>query len=348
MISRLDRKKQRKTRLRRKLLLLTGFLMIGGGTIFANQYETMSTSSDTETMANQTDATEEDDLDNDDMVSGNEAAAAENDPLTFLLVGIDDEEEGGVARTDTIMLARYTPNQDDLRLASLMRDSYVEIPDHTDNKLNAAFSHGGIELLEETIEKNFDIEVDNYAKVNFDGFTEVVDIVAPDGIEIEVDDPMHYTDQAGDLSIGFDSGTHQLDGSETLKYVRYRGDQDNDFGRVNRQQEVLTLLKDELFSLSGVTKVPQLIGSIRPNIATDLSAGKMLSLGREALTGEVEDFDTLTVPVEGAYEDEYYSHAGAVLELQMEENREALHEFLGEDKESPEQLDQARHTNSTD
>ncbi|SFE73106.1 LCP family protein [Alteribacillus iranensis] len=247
--------------------------------------------------------------------------------LNFLLVGVDDKESGA-ARTDTIMLANLKPTSGEVKLASIMRDTYVEIPGHQNNKINASFSFGGIDLLKETVEDNFNIPIDYYATVNFDGFVEVVDTLAPKGLEIEIEDRMYYSDHSGDVYIDFQPGNHNLDGEETLNYVRYRSDHENDFGRVRRQQEILRTLKDKLFSASSVVKVPQLIGAIRPNLDTDVSTSKMIGLGKDIMLHPVDHIDTMRIPTEDAYTDQRYSHAGAVLEPDLEKNRQILHEFF--------------------
>ncbi|PSL50931.1 LytR family transcriptional attenuator [Salsuginibacillus halophilus] len=250
------------------------------------------------------------------------------EPMHVLLVGIDEKEHESHARTDTMMAAKYDPGVNEIRLASLMRDTYVDIPGYGENKLNAAYAYGGIELLEETVEKNYELDFDHYVKVNLDGFSDIVDIAAPDGLEVDIEQEKSYTDQAGGLNIHFTPGKQKLDGEETLKYVRFRSDEENDFGRVARQQEVLELLQNELLSFSTVARVPQLIGAIRPNLETDISAGGMLSLGRDAVTSDIKNIETLTVPVEGTYQHEYFSHAGSVLKIDHDETQDILEDFF--------------------
>lgn len=257
------------------------------------------------------------------------APEEELDYINVLLVGLDDEEE--VARTDTIMIGQYRPDEGKIKLVSLMRDMYVDIPGYRKNKINASFAFGGLELLRKTIKENFDVEIHYYAQVNFDSFERIVDTLAPNGIEVEVERSMHY--QSGSLTIDFQPGIQNMNGKEALKYARFRNDHENDFGRVKRQQQLLSVLKDEIMSLSGVRRIPQLLGSIDPYIQTNISAPKMLSYGRDLFLSSVDDIETLTIPVEGGFWDEAYPHAGAVLELDWEENRKALHDFLQIEKD---------------
>lgn len=251
-----------------------------------------------------------------------------NKPIYVLLVGIDTTEEN-LARTDTIMIAQYHPKKGSLKLASIMRDSYVKIPNHGQNKVNASFFFGGLELLRQTIKENFAIDLHHYAMVNFDGFIQVVDTIAPKGLDVNIERNMHY--ENGSVKINFEQGEHRLTGEEVLNYVRYRSDPDNDFGRVKRQQQIMKLLKDELISFRGITKIPQLIGSVEPYIQTNVTTAKALSYAKDFIINPVDEVETMTIPMENSYVDKYYPHAGAVLELDIEKNKQALHEFFALD-----------------
>jgi LCP family protein required for cell wall assembly len=245
--------------------------------------------------------------------------------IHVLLVGLDNED-GGAANTDSMMIAQYQPQEGKAKLVSLMRDTYVSIPGYRNNKLNAAFSLGGPELLRKTIKENFDIDIHYYALIDFNGFVRVVDIVAPKGIEINIQRRMYYSQ--GKDHIDFQPGPQYLDGNQALNYVRFRSDHENDFGRVRRQQEVLGLMKDDLLSFYGVTRLPKLLGSIDPYIQTNLTNKELIAYGRNFFAKPIDGLETLTIPIEGGFVDSLYSHAGAVLELDMEKNNQALHHFL--------------------
>lgn len=247
--------------------------------------------------------------------------------VNFLIVGVD-EEASGAQRTDTIMIVQTYPKKGEVKLASIMRDSYVEIPGHQNNKINASFAYGGIDLLIETIQENFDIPIHYYLTIDFDGFIQLVDTLAPEGLEIEVKNDMYYQDHSGNVNIQLPSGTKRLDGEDTLNYLRFRSDKENDFGRIERQQEVIQLLQDEIMSLSTVLKVPDLINIIQPRVETNLSTSNMLRLAKDYFLQPIDEIETLRIPVDDAYTNEKYSHAGMVLELDMEENKNALHHFF--------------------
>jgi polyisoprenyl-teichoic acid--peptidoglycan teichoic acid transferase len=107
------------------------------------------------------------------------------DQINILLLGIDSRGEEH-SRTVTIMIAHYDAKNHQPKLVSIMRDSYVNIPGHGKQKINAAYAFGGPELLRKTIKENFDIDVNYYAIVDFKGFPKVVDPIAPNGIEVDI------------------------------------------------------------------------------------------------------------------------------------------------------------------
>ncbi|MFD1737802.1 LCP family protein [Bacillus salitolerans] len=247
--------------------------------------------------------------------------------LNVLLLGVDSRGEKK-SRTDTIMVAQYDMEARTVKLISIMRDTYVEIPGYKNQKINAAYFYGGTELLRQTIQKNFGIDLEYYSIVDFKGFTKIVDTLAPDGIQVNVKKRMRYRDGAGTINIDLHPGEQYLDGKQVLDYARFRNDREGDFGRVERQQEVITKLKDELLSLKGIMKIPRLLGTLTPFLETNMSQMKLVDLGTEFFIHPVEDIETLRIPVDDSYKNKNYSHAGAVLEIDFEKNREAINHFL--------------------
>lgn len=250
------------------------------------------------------------------------AKVDEQGRINVLLLGVDSRGEEK-SRTDTIMIAQYDPKQGTAKLVSVMRDTYVEIPGYKNYKINTAYFLGGPELLRKTLEENLGVDLHYYALVDFKGFQQVVDTLAPNGIEIDVEQSM-----SKNIGVSLEPGVQMLDGAELLGYARYRADAKGDFGRVERQQEVINALKDELISVNGVTKLPKLIGTVQPYIETNVDGTEVLGILKDFILNTPEDIETMTIPIEGSYTNESYSHAGSVLEIDMEENKAALDEFL--------------------
>ncbi|MFC7783834.1 LCP family protein [Rossellomorea sp. GCM10028870] len=246
----------------------------------------------------------------------------ENGKVNVLLLGVDSRGEEK-SRTDTMMLAQIDPKTNETKLVSFMRDIYVEIPGYKNYKLNTAFYLGGPELLRKTIKHNFDIDIQYFMVVDFKGFEQSVDILAPEGIEMDVEKAM-----SENIGVSLQPGVQNLNGKELLGYARFRADAEGDFGRVERQQKVINALKDEVLSIGGVTKLPKMAGSIQPYIKTNMSKLDQISIAKDILLSNTSDMDKLTIPVEGSYGFGSYSGVGSVLEIDFEENTKALKDFL--------------------
>jgi polyisoprenyl-teichoic acid--peptidoglycan teichoic acid transferase len=246
------------------------------------------------------------------------------DKINILLLGVDSRGEEK-SRTDTIMIAQYDPENQKAKLVSLMRDIYVEIPDKQSYKINTAYFLGGPELLRKTIKQNFDIDIHYYAVIDFKGFESVVDTLAPNGIEMDVEKRM-----SENIGVVLQPGLQNLNGKQLLGYARFRHDANGDFGRVERQQKVINALKDEAISINGVAKLPKLVGTIQPYIDTNLAGLDLLAVGKDFFLHPPADIETLTIPVEQSYTMENYEHAGSVLEIDFEENKQAIEQFLNE------------------
>ena len=170
---------------------------------------------------------------------------------TWLLVGSDSrsdlspEQQDALAtggdvgdRTDTIMLVHIPALTSDVpaTLVSIPRDSEVSIPDNGDNKINAAFSLGGPQLLVQTVEQATGIRIDHYAQIGFAGFADVVDAVG--GVTLcpaePISDPL--------AGIDLPAGCQKLNGRNALGYVRSRATARADLDRMVNQREFLSAL----------------------------------------------------------------------------------------------------------
>jgi LCP family protein required for cell wall assembly len=242
--------------------------------------------------------------------------------INVLLLGSDSRGEEH-ARTDSIIIAHYDQDTHQSKLISIMRDTYVNILGHGKQKINAAYAYGGPELLRQTIKENFDINVNYYAVVDFEGFSKIADIIAPDGIEVDVPHEMTYG-----IGTTINPGKQVLHGDKLLGYVRFRHDKLSDFGRVQRQQEVIKKLKDQALSVSTIIKLPKILGVINPYVETNLDTPTLISLGKDLLTNQSNDLKTMRIPVNGSFTNEQFKDVGAVLSINLDQNKSALNEFL--------------------
>jgi len=247
---------------------------------------------------------------------------------TFLFIGVDSRGEKK-SRSDAIMLAKYYPEQEKLKLVSIMRDSYVKIPGYKSgyNKINAAYYYGGRELLKKTIRENFGVKVDHVAVIDFQGFVKMVDLLAPEGVVVDVDQEI-----IDDMSIQASIGENVLHGEEILKYVRFRHDDESDFGRVERQQEVMVQLKtgfiNQISSFEGMVALPDIIEQGLSYLDTDIGLKTIMEMGPKVVFHTPDTVETLRIPVEGSFKDEVYPETGAVLQMDSAKNKKALQDFF--------------------
>lgn len=199
--------------------------------------------------------------------------------VTILIVGADDRE-GEVGRSDSMILLFLNPRSSQVALLSVPRDLLVTIPGHGRSKINASYAYGGVDLARETIEKVLGVDIDFYAKADFNGFTKIVDMLG--GVDIEVPDVegrgrgMNYDDDWGHLHIHLKPGFQHLDGEQAIGFVRYRksniaGLGDGDFARSERQQEFLKALVAQKIKLTNVLNLAKVAGAMMKLVETDLS-----------------------------------------------------------------------------
>lgn len=241
--------------------------------------------------------------------------------MNILLLGSDSRGEEH-SRSDTLMIAHYNSNNNSIKLASIMRDTYVDIPGHGLQKINAAFAFGGPELVRQTIKNNFDIDVNYYAIADFKGFSKLVDIIAPDGIQVDIPYEMSYG-----IGTVLKPGSQILHGKDLLGYVRFRHDRLSDFGRVERQQEVMSKLKEQAISAHTIYNLPKIIGLATPYIDTNLDTQSILSLSKGLLLNSTDGLESLRIPIQDSYENDVVN-VGAVLKADLDTNKEALSSFF--------------------
>ena len=241
----------------------------------------------------------------------------------ILVLGVDSRGEEK-SRTDTMMLVSHNKKTNEVKAVSFMRDIYADIPGYQSYKLNTAFYLGGVDLLADTLRGMFGLEIHHYAMIDFQSFEKLIDIAAPNGVEVDVE-----KDMSEKIGVSLTQGVHQLNGRELLGYARFRADSEGDFGRVRRQQQVMAALKDELFSVSAIPKFPKLAGAAQGYVRTDMPISEQLKMAVElAISGG--GMDRMTIPVEDSYRFNSYSHAGSVIEMDIEQNKQALSEFLSQ------------------
>jgi len=199
--------------------------------------------------------------------------------INILLLGIDDGDSEAAAsepkRTDAMLLVSIDPKLNKVSVLSIPRDTKVILPGHrTPQKINAAYTFGGTVMAKQTVANLLEAPIQYYALANWKGFIDVVNLIG--GVDIYVDNNMHYEDPYANLVIDIKKGFQHMDGETAGKYVRFRSDELGDIGRVQRQQKFLKAAAQQMFSVQNITKIGTLLRTLDKYIETDVDTLTML------------------------------------------------------------------------
>lgn len=268
--------------------------------------------------------------------SSSEEVFGDDNVLNLLLIGQDRRPGEERARSDSMIIMTINKTDTTIKLTSLMRDLYVQIPGYSDNRINAAYAFGGMELLDETIKRNFDIEIDGNIEVDFSGFQQVIDIVG--GIELDIHEDEikvlndyirelnQMSEQDENANVVTQAGRQHLNGIQALAYSRIRYVGNGDFGRTERQRKVLTAAFDKVKN-SGVNEMLKLADTIFPLLTTDMSNADLIGAGMEVLGMGVSEIETYNIPEDASFQ--YASIRGmSVLVPDIDKCREVLREII--------------------
>lgn len=203
------------------------------------------------------------------------------DRVNILLLGGDSrgKKEGEIPRSDSLIIASIDPVTKKAALFSILRDTWVSIPGHGKERINAALAYGGPNLAVETVSEFTGLQIQYYVYTDFQGFMSLVDSIG--GIDIDVEKDMNYEDawDKHEFDIHLKKGFQHLDGKTALQYVRFRHDATSDFTRTERQRKFLTAVAQKMQSTTNILKLPKIISAMDPYIDTNLSVNDMLRLG---------------------------------------------------------------------
>lgn len=222
-------------------------------------------------------------------------------PTNVLVMGIDqvpeakeDSQEVFAGRSDTMLLVRLDPDQQDIHVLSIPRDTQVEIPGLGVTKINHANWKGGPDLASQVVSQTLDVPIDRHVRISTDAFRELVDLVG--GVRVFVPQRMSYEDQTQKLKIDLEPGWQTLNGDETEQFARFRSDQYGDVGRTQRQQVLLKALLKRLANPLVLPRLPKIFNVMQRHIDTNLTFGEMVSILQLALQAGQDEVKMVLLP----------------------------------------------------
>lgn len=264
----------------------------------------------------------------------NDATVDTSNIKSILLIGQDKQGDQTRQRSDSMILATLDKDQGTISLTSFMRDLYVAIPGYSSTRINAAYAYGGMELLDETLEENFGVQIDGNVEVDFEVFKVLVDKVG--GIDLEL------TQAEADYICGRDQsvlypqplrtdwdlqeGVNHLDGEQALIHARNRSIGNSDYRRTERQQDVLKAAFAKIKDLN-VLEIGGLVKDVLPLVTTDLSLWDMTGYAMDVMSIGTDEIQSYRIPEDGSYTPQTIDGM-QVLVPNLEQNREYLQQIL--------------------
>ena len=237
----------------------------------------------------------------------------------ILLLGVDKDENA----SDAIMILSIDENNKSAKLTSIMRDTYTYFGEGKAPKINYAYHYGGTKLSVSTINKEFNLDIQKYAKVDFEGFIKIVDRLGGYSANITEAERKEINSKLGYQSLS-NSGNVTLNGEQTAAYARIRRI-DNDFKRTERQRIIMFDILKKIKS-QPISEYPSLVSELSSNVETNLSTLECLDLAKyliQAGNGSLKEF---RVPMDGTWVDSM--KGGYHLEWNKETNINGLHNFI--------------------
>ena len=252
--------------------------------------------------------------------------------VNILLIGQDARDGESGQRSDSMILLSVNTKKNTVAMTSIMRDTYVEIPGYGGDRINAAYAYGGIDLLDQTIEENFDVTIDGNAMVDFDGFLEAMTAVGSMKMTLTAEEAEYMNENPGfgsnndasDEVWDLKEGENTLTPSQLLAYSRIRYVGNSDWDRTERQRRVISGAVSKVkhgHLLSGY----EMAYKAAPSITTDVKTLGMLRIAFGIITGG--DMKSHIIPVEDTYYGDNISGMD-VLVPDIEKNREYLQKYI--------------------
>ncbi len=232
------------------------------------------------------------------------------DSINVLFLGLDigvveDKERRDLKRTDTMMLAHVNTVDNTVKVVSIPRDTLFEYGGKP-QKINSAYELGGDDLVKKTIEDMLAVKVHYVAKVDYEGFREIIDAIG--GVEMPIERDMIYDDDVQDLHIRFYKGdTVKLDGKKSEEFFRWRQNNDGtgfnngDLDRIENQHKFINRLLEKVKAENSFSDFIKILSIMPKYIQTDMNEDAIINYGKCIFKIKKENFKVTTLNVYPKY-----------------------------------------------
>lgn len=253
--------------------------------------------------------------------------------INILLLGTDKYDSDTLTASDATMILTLDTVNKRIKLCSIMRDTYVEVPGQDPCNINDVIIKGGPELTLKTINTNFNLQIDKFVQVNLNSLPKIIDILG--GVEINVtEEEVPYINSLvnsidsnnGTSNPGITSaGLQTLNGTQASAYSRIRSTAGRDYKRTERQRDVLSSLYAK-FKTASISQLTDLMNNILPLVSTNITDSEILSILGKVLTMGVSEIEQSRFPLDGQHEmiltDMYH------MIIDKEQTTNEMHKFI--------------------
>ncbi|WP_066890523.1 LCP family protein [Clostridium nigeriense] len=271
---------------------------------------------------------------NDVINTGKDLPKEADDVITIALFGSDFSEIYDISAADATMILAINTKNNTIKLCSLMRDIYLDLPDGGKMNLNYTILDGGPSSILKAINYNFNLKIDKFVQVDLKRLPKIIDALG--GVEIEItSDELKYInsyikqiDEKNGTTTDniYTAGKQLLNGTQASAYCRIRYTAGRDFRRTERQRDVLNALFVKFKDIN-LTEVPGMINKILPLVTTNLTNSEIISISTKALSMGLNNIEQERFPsdeniISAGFTDMYHTN------INIEGTTEELHRFL--------------------
>ncbi|TCD46450.1 LytR family transcriptional regulator [Streptococcus sp. X16XC17] len=267
------------------------------------------------------------------------------DGVNILVLGTDGRigDSSDMTRTDSIMVININNTDKKVKMVSFMRDTLINI-EGNDYKLNVAYTfgeqnnHQGAENVRQVLKENFDLDIKHYALVDFSTFATAIDTLFPEGVtmnaqfstiggqdvsEVDVPDDLNMKDGIVPNQT-IEEGIQQMDGRTLLNYARFRKDDEGDYGRTRRQQEVMAAVLSQIKDPTKLFTGSEALGKVFSLTSTSVPYSFLLTNGITAALDGTSGIETTTIPENNDWAEEYDVYGGSGIKIDFEKYKAKL------------------------
>jgi len=264
-------------------------------------------------------------------------ATMANPPVNIALFGVDRRSADDQANSDVIMIISINANAGQVKMSSIMRDTYVKIEGKGMDKINAAFATGGPQLAIKTINQNFDMDIKDYMNVDFYSAAKIIDALGGVTIDVKPEELTYlnkYLDELANINKTTSDhvtnpGLQRLNGKQTVAYTRIRYVGRGDYERTERQRTVMVALFNQIKN-AGQNMLPVFASQVLPNLETSMNNMAMFGFASAILGAKNKVIEQARFPIDSQSAGKRINNIW-YLTADLKATTTALHNFIYKD-----------------